>query len=175
MTESASSILSSWSSFYVLSGSSAGALTGLMFVVITLVSGVERTRNARDGLSVFSTPMVAHFGSALLVSAILSAPWGSLIAPAVVLGLGALLAIFYVASVWTRTDRITEYKPDLEDLVWYTIFPLVAYAAILTGAILLLFTPVGAMFAIGAGVLMLLIIGVRNAWDIVTFLAIEGP
>jgi hypothetical protein len=111
----------------------------------------------------------------LLVSAILSAPWGSLIAPAVVLGLGALLAIFYVASVWTRTDRITEYKPDLEDLIWYTIFPLVAYAAILTGAVLLLVTPVDAMFAVGAGVLMLLIIGVRNAWDIVTFLAIEGP
>lgn len=175
MTESASSILNSWSSFYVLSGSSAGALTGLMFVVITLVTGIDRSRNARDGLSVFSTPTVAHFGSALLVSAILSAPWGSLISPAVLLGLGALLAVIYVASVWTRTSRMVDYRPDLEDLVWYTILPLVAYAAILTGAALLLVIPVKAMFAIAAGVLMLIVIGIRNAWDIVTFLAIEGP
>src|ERR1700681_3644058 len=130
MTEGASSVLTAWSSFYVLSGSSAGALTGLMFVVITLVTGVERTRNARDGLSVFSTPTVAHFGSALLVSAVLSAPWGSLKFPAVLLGLGGLYAVIYVARIWTRTRRFTEYRPDLEDLVWYTILPLIAYAAI---------------------------------------------
>lgn len=175
MSESVSSILGSWSSFYVLSGSSAGALTGLMFVVITLVTGVERSRNARDGLSVFSTPTVAHFGSALLVSAVLSAPWGSFVSPAAMLGLGSLYAVIYVTRVWTRTSGLTEYRPDLEDLVWYSILPLVAYAAILAGAIILLVIPIDAMFAIAAGVLLLIIVGIRNAWDIVTFLAIEGP
>src|ERR1700730_9113450 len=114
MTESASSILSSWSSFYVLSGSSAGALHRPMFVVITLVTGVERSRNAKDGISVFSTPTVAHFGSALLISAVLSAPWRSLTLPAALLLLGSLYAVIYVARVWTRTSRFTEYRPDLE-------------------------------------------------------------
>jgi hypothetical protein len=175
MTESASSVLIPWSNFYVLSGSSAGALTGLMFVVITLVTGVERSRNTKDGMSVFSTPTVAHFGSALIISAVLCAPWGSLSYPAVLLGLAGFFAFVYVARAWTRTRRFTGYQPDLEDLVWFTILPLVAYGVIVIGSILLPFVPIQAMFVIAAGVLLLIIIGIRNAWDIVTYLAIEGP
>src|SRR5580704_2932501 len=110
MTESFSSILGSRSTFYVLCGSSAGALSGLMFVVITLVSGVERSQNTtKDGMSVFSTPTVAHFGSALIISAVLSAPWGSLTYPAVLLGLAGLFAFIYVARAWTRTRNFTGY------------------------------------------------------------------
>ncbi len=38
MDTSAHSVLSQWESFYVIVGSSAGGLTGLMFVVITLAA-----------------------------------------------------------------------------------------------------------------------------------------
>ena len=50
-----------------------------------------------------------------------------------------------------------------------------AYGVIVIGSILLPFVPIQAMFVIAAGVLLLIIIGIRNAWDIVTYLAIEGP
>jgi hypothetical protein len=173
MIESASSVLAPWGNFYVLSGSSAGALTGLMFVVITLVTGVERSRNAEDGMSAFSTPTVLHFGSALLISAVLCAPWGSLTYPAALLGLAGLYAVVYVTRAWARTRRLTDYQPDLEDLVWFTILPLAAYGILVVGAALLPFVPIQAMFVIAAGVLLLIIIGIRNAWDIVTYLAIQ--
>jgi hypothetical protein len=78
MTAAASSVLTAWSNFYVIIGSSAAGLTGLMFVVITLVAGQERERRSPDGIAAFGTPTVAHFGVALLGSAILSAPWSSL-------------------------------------------------------------------------------------------------
>lgn len=175
MAESASSFLTPWSNFYIMTGSSAGALTGLMFVVITLVTGVEQSRRTRDGISTFSTPTVAHFGSALLVSAILSAPWPSLLYPAVILGLAGLYAVIYVVRVWSLTRGFTAYKPDLEDLVWFTVLPLVAYGAILVGAIALPALPAGALFALAGGTVLLIFIGIRNAWDVVTFLAIEGP
>jgi hypothetical protein len=175
MAETGSSLLAPWSNFYVMTGSSAGALTGLMFVVITLVTQVERLQRSRDGISVFSTPTVAHFGGALLVSAVLSAPWRSLAYPATLLGLASLCAVVYVVRVWYLTKRFTGYRPDLEDWVWFTILPLVAYGAILTGAIALFIIPVGALFVLAAGVVLLIFIGIRNAWDIVTFLAIEGP
>jgi hypothetical protein len=38
------SVLADWESFYVIVGSSAGALTGLMFVVITLVADARIKR-----------------------------------------------------------------------------------------------------------------------------------
>jgi uncharacterized membrane protein len=158
-----------------MTGSSAGALTGLMFVVITLVTQVERLRRSRDGVSTFSTPTVAHFGAALLVSAVLSAPWPSLVYPATLLGLAGLYAVVYVLRVMYRTRRLTAYTPDLEDWTWYTILPLAAYGAILVGAIVLPAIPVDALFALAGGVLLLIFIGIRNAWDVVTFIAIGGP
>ena len=68
------SILASWESFYVIVGSSAAALTGLMFVVITIA--IERkSGEAGQAIDAFGTPTVVHFIAAFLVSAIMSAPW----------------------------------------------------------------------------------------------------
>jgi hypothetical protein len=173
MTETASSILGPWSNFYVMTGSSAGALTGLMFVVITLVTGVERIRRNRDGISAFSTPTVIHFGAALFVSAILSAPWPSLAYPAWLLAIAGLFAVVYVLRVWFLTRRFTEYTPDIEDWVFYTILPLAAYGTILVGAIVLNAAPHVAPFALAGAVLLLIFIGIRNAWDVVTYIAME--
>jgi hypothetical protein len=168
--------LSAWSSFYVMIGSSAAALTGLMFVVITLVAGGEkRTSASRDGISTFSTPTVAHFCSALLISAILVAPWSSIVVPGIVLGLIGAAGLAYVAVLAIRARRLRAYTPDTEDWVWYMLMPGIAYAAVLGGALALPFAPLKALFAPAGGVVLLVFIGIRNAWDVVTFLAIEGP
>jgi len=177
MAESTSSVLGAWSTFYIMTGSSAAALVGLMFVVITLATGSGRTnsREARLGTSTFSTPTVVHFGSALLVSAILAAPWPSLGGPATLLGLAGACGAVYVSRVFVRTKRLTTYSADVDDWIWYTILPFVAYGAVLVGAIGLLKIPEGALFSLAAGVALLIFIGIRNAWDIVTYVTIGGP
>lgn len=174
MVESASSILTPWSNFYIMTGSAAASLTGLMFVVITLVSGAERLRRAPDGISAFSTPTVVHFGTVLLVSAMLSAPWRALVYPAALLGIGGLCGIAYLSRVTFLAMRLRAYTPDLEDWAWYTILPFVAYGTVLASAIGLFAFPVQALFVLAAGVVLLTFIGIRNAWDIVTFIAIGG-
>src|SRR5258708_35877677 len=73
MQEAAVSPLTTWGNFYVIIGSSAAALTGLMFVVITLIAGA-RVQRSSGSLAAFGTPTVVHFCAALLVAAILSAP-----------------------------------------------------------------------------------------------------
>src|SRR5438445_2505873 len=76
MQEAGVSFLSTWQNFYVIIGSAAATLTGLMFVVITLIAGVRvRVSSASGGIAAFSTPTVVHFCATLLVAAILSAPW----------------------------------------------------------------------------------------------------
>jgi hypothetical protein len=80
----------SWTNFYVIVGSSAGALTGLTFVVITLIAG-RHSEDARLVMNAFTTPIVVHFSTVLLVAALLSAPWTALALVAVLLGLGSLL------------------------------------------------------------------------------------
>ena len=63
-----------WDSFYVIVGSAAGALIGLQFVVLTLIAERPPLR-AADAGAAFATPTIVHFGTALLLSAILRAPW----------------------------------------------------------------------------------------------------
>ena len=54
--------LTEWNSFYVIVGSSAGALIGLQFVVLTLI--VERPPlRAPEAGAAFATPSVGAFRS----------------------------------------------------------------------------------------------------------------
>lgn len=168
--------LGPWSNFYVITGSSAAALTGLMFVVITLVAGQERLRSAgRDGVETFSSPTVVHFCAALLLSAILSAPWRSLGAPAVLLAITGAYGVFYAARVMLRMMRQAAYTPGFDDWFWYAVVPLVAYAAVLVSAIVLWAFPEPSLFAFAACTMSFIFLGIRNAWDTVTFIAISGP
>lgn len=67
--------LAGWENFYVIVGSSAGALIGLQFVVIALIADTPAARGLAQASAVYATPTIVHFGAALLLSAILSAPW----------------------------------------------------------------------------------------------------
>ena len=165
--------LSAWSSFYVMTGSSAAALTGLMFVVISLVTGWEGPRN-QDGIGTFSTPIVMHFFAAFLISAILCAPWHSLILPGTSVALVGAYGLAYVTRIMFRTRRLSAYTADLEDWIWYIVLPFVAYGIVAAGAVAFPIVSVKALFAVGGGVVTLIFIGIRNAWDIVTYLAIKG-
>ena len=172
MQEAAVSPLTTWQNFYVIIGSSAASLTGLMFVVITLIAGA-RVRGASGGLAAFGSPTVVHFGAALLVAALLSAPWQVLWNVGLLLGLCGLGGVTYIVIVVRRARRQTDYQPVLEDWLWHTVFPLVSYTALLVAAIVLPGNPAPALFVIGAATVLLLFIGIHNAWDTVTYLAIE--
>ena len=165
------SSLTGWESFYVITGSSAGALTGLMFVVITLVAEA-RSQSPAHGVAAFTTPTIVHFCVALLVSAILSAPWPALSNAGLPLGVSGLGGLIYAAVVVRRMWRLPTYRPDREDWLWYAACPLVAYTTLVVAAILLPGRPAPALFGIAAVTLVLLFIGIRNAWDTVTFLAV---
>ena len=160
-------------------GSSAAALVGLMFVVITLITRAEareiETDQRMEGVATYSTPTVTHFGAALFVAAVLNAPWPLLVDAAVLVGLCGLFGVIYVLRVIMRTKRLTAYNPDREDWLWYTVVPLIAHGAVLTGALLLPITPVRGLFVLAGGVVLLIFTGIRNAWDVVTYLAVVGP
>ena len=133
MAEAASPLLAEWSSFYVMTGSSAAAF---------------------------------------MVSAVLSAPWRSLVHAGAAAALIGLAGVAYVLRVMHRTRRLTIYTADVEDWAWYTMLPFVAYGAISASATDLGADPVRALFILAAGVVLLIFIGIRNAWDVVTYLAI---
>lgn len=167
-----SSTLQAWIPFYTLIGSAAAALTGLMFVVITLVTSRAR-QNTSDGISTYSTPTVVHYAVVLFVSAFLCAPWPDVRVPQVVLGILGLGGVAYVCVLTTRANALAAYKPDAEDRIWFAILPLVAYGSIATAAVLSLGSFGIAPYICAAGVILLVLVGIHNAWDIVTYLALR--
>jgi hypothetical protein len=168
MHEMASPI-AAWESFYVIVGSSAAALTGLQFVVIALIADSRRQGSGGE-IDAFGTPTVVHFGAALLLSAILSAPWHTLVSPALVLGASGLAGLVYSVIVLRRARRQKGYQPVFEDWLFHIILPFVAYGTILAAAVFLPSDPVPALFATGAATLLLVFIGIHNSWDTVTFI-----
>ena len=100
-----------WESYYVIVGSSAGALTGLQFVVMTLIADTPAVSSSEESISAFGTPNVVHFCSALLVSAIFSAPWRALGPPGVATAVTGALGVLYALMVMRRAVR--QHKLDV--------------------------------------------------------------
>jgi hypothetical protein len=163
--------LTRWDSFYVIAGSSAAALTGLQFVVMALAAGGRRPASA-DTIGAFGTPNVMHFSAVLLVSAIMTAPWSSTEGAAIAVGACGLAGIVYGVIVARRARRQTEYQPVLEDWIFHAMLPLVAYSGLGLSALALSVHVERVLFAIGASSLLLLFVGIHNAWDTVAYIAI---
>ncbi len=174
MLEAAVSPLPTWQNFYVIIGTAAATLTGLMFVAITLIARM-RDRRSNEAVEAFSSPTVVHFCTALLVAAILSAPWQALWNAGLLLGLAGLGGVTYAVIVVLRARRQADYQLVVEDWLWYTAFPLVSYIAFVVAAILLSVNAAPALFVIAAATLLLLFTGIHNAWDTVTYVAIYLP
>ncbi|MFL5383758.1 MAG: hypothetical protein ACJ8GN_14660 [Longimicrobiaceae bacterium] len=177
MDETLHATLAGWGNFYLITGTAAAALTGLQFVVQTLIaSGAHRGSmdDPEAGTAAFGTPTVVHFALALVVSALLCVPWpgyASLRATLVVLGAGALA---YSALVLRRARGQRIYVPVAEDWIWHIILPSAAYAAVLVAALLFHEGVEGPLFAIAAATVLLLCAGIHNAWDTVTYLTFNA-
>src|SRR5215207_4381622 len=116
--------LSNWQNFYMIMGTAAATLTGLMFVVTTLIAGIDAHMSTLNAaVSAYNTPTVVHFGTVLLLAGLLSAPWQTFSSLSLLLGLLGLGMVLYSTIVMRR--------------------------------------------------MLLLLVGIRNAWDMVTFLAVE--
>ncbi len=166
--------LAAWQNFYVIIGTAAATLTGLIFVVATLIAEVQRQRSpSNESFATFNSPNVVHFSAALLVAAALSAPWPALWMAGLPLGGLGIGGALYMVIVFRRARRQTQYEPVLEDWVFHTILPLAAYTALLAAAIFLSRYPTPCLFVVAAATLVLLYIGIHNAWDNVAYIAIE--
>jgi hypothetical protein len=165
--------LTAWNAYYTLVGTAAATLTGLMFIVVTLIVQM-RLGGSSDAFAAFNTPSIVHFCAALAVAVMLCAPWPLLWQPDLLLGLAGLAGMLYMGIVICRAGRQRSYRPVLEDQLWHLLFPLVAYSALAAAALVWIGNATPALFISGAAVLLLLFIGIHNAWDNVTYLTLNG-
>ena len=164
--------LSHWANFYVIVGSSAGALTGLQFVVITLVAQANVASTIRE-IRAFASPTVVQFCAALLISAVMTAPWDALYHVGLCLAALGIAGLAYATTVIRHARRQTGYAPDAGDWFWYISLPLIAYTGLAAEGILLFWDIQWCLSLIAPTALVLLFIGIHNSWDTVTYVAVK--
>ena len=161
-----------WESFYVIVGSSAGALTGLQFVVIALQQE-KLNENARHAIRAFGSPTIVHFTSVLGLAAILSMPRhtrASLGGTVLTIATGLLL---YVLWAFRKARQQDAYAPDLGDWIWHYALPSIVYVSMMIAGASAWHSPNETLTVVAAGVLGLLIIGIHNAWDSAVWIVIN--
>ena len=164
--------LAAWQNFYVIAGSSAGALIGLQFVVLSLLTDMPTVRLNPDAGKTFATPTVIHFGTVLGLSAMLSAPWTGIGGAAAVWGVVGLAGVIYAVVITRRLRAQDAYRPEFEDWLFHVLLPLAAYLTLAASSVCAYAARCyagEALFGVGGAVLVLLFVGIHNAWDTVTY------
>jgi hypothetical protein len=160
-----------WGDFYLLTGSAAAALIGLLFVVVTLTQNRERS-SAQRGTALYMTPTVFNFGMIVVLSGLALAPRLTNETVGWSVAIGALAGLGYAGTVSVRLKLgHAPEPPHWSDFWCYGALPFALYLLLLATAF-----PLGggralALYAMALLVMGLLLSGVRNAWDLVTWLA----
>lgn len=158
-----------WDNFYLIIGGAAGALIGLMFVVATLGTGRNRDESLR-GASMYMTPTVVSFSVVLLVSAMTGIPHLSTGAVAAFLGAIAAAGMVYSGVAAWRLTRAAA-APHWSDYWCYGYAPLAIYVALAGAAASAALGASWSAQAVAAVLMSTLLLAIRNAWDLVTWLA----
>lgn len=159
------SVLNEWDSFYVIVGSAAGALIGLQFVVMTLMAEKPQPGILEAGRA-FATPTVVHFGATLLLAGLVRVPWPAPAWVTWVTGFMGVCGLAYMAWLARQMRRQRHYTMDLEDITFHVVLPLLAYVLLALSCWLELDV---ALYGVGASALLLLFVGIHNAWDAVAY------
>src|ERR1700730_14250900 len=151
--------LAGWDNFFVIAGSSAAALTGLTFIVITLSAQGGRVNS--NGLKRFITPTIVHFTVVLAFSAFLSMPHHTLLSLCVSLVVAGILGLIYIGTIAASIRGMTStYVPVHEDWIWNVILPGIAYGIWLAAAFFIWRSPHThtSLYAVAAVLVLLMLI-----------------
>jgi hypothetical protein len=162
-----------WHDFYLLVGGAAATLVGLMFLAIALGSRMI-TEETIPGLRVYLTPTVIHFVYVLIIAivgvvpALTRAPLGAML---VLAGLASLGQALSGVPVMRQLQR--EGKLDQGDRMWYLLTPVFCYLLLMGAGVGLLSRSSQALNGLALATMVLLVLGIRNAWDMVVFFALK--
>jgi hypothetical protein len=174
MPESLAGLLHDWHDFYVLAGTAAATLVGLMFVAASIGSSIFKEEH-RAPMKAFITPTVVHFTSVLFTSLVVTIPTHSWRSLAGLLGAGGLAGSIYCGRILVQIIIRHSFNVDLIDRMFYALIPVLGYVLVLVSAVLLLVQSAASANLIAAALLTLLLAGIRNAWDMTVWIVLRTP
>jgi hypothetical protein len=161
--------LEAWHDFYVVVGGGSAALTGLLFVIVSLGPHVV-ARQTLSGVKAFISPVATLFTYVLVISAVMLAPEVPMFFLGTALAVAGLGGMIYM--LWTGVHgRWRASTLPILDWIWFAGLPFACFAMLLlSGALLAMGSTLG-LHGIAAVTVSLIVVGIRNAWDLVLWVA----
>jgi hypothetical protein len=169
MNEAWTQPLEAWHEFYLLIGTAGVTLTGLLFVVVSLGPRVVADHQA-TGVRAFISPNAVYFTTALVVSAVLMVPHLPALAIGVFLCVGAVASLGYLAYTKVH-QRWRHGKLPFLDWIWFVGLPIAGYGLLLLSGMGFLLQAALSIHGVAMALILLLVIGIRNAWDLVIWIS----
>ena len=168
-------VMRDWHDLFMLFGTASATLIGLLFVA-TSVGSSFFTQARHMSLRSFLSPSVVLFTCVLVSSLIAVAPQRSWVNFGALIGATGLLGLLYALVVLNRMIRhgMTAII-DWEDRLFYVGLPAVGYAAVVWAGYLLFRAMEFGCDVLALAMGALLLIGVRNAWDMTVWAVIKRP
>jgi hypothetical protein len=174
MQGSAAELFHTWHDFYVLVGTASATLVGLMFVAASIGSSVFSERH-RIALQAFISPTVVNFAAVLFVCIGVMIPSQTWLSLGLLLAGGGLAGLIYAGRVWVQMFVRRSFDVDMIDRMFYATVPLLGYLLVLAAGILLLLHLRWSAEVTAAALVVLMFAGVRNAWDMTTWIMMRSP
>jgi len=163
-------MLAEWHEFYALLGTAAAALIALLFVAVSISTSVlTPDPESRRNTSTYMSPVVFHYTNLLFLSLIALIPAQTWEPFALVIGVAGAGSVIYSIVIAVRVHRNS--ISDLADRLCYGAIPALCYAVGPVAALFLLEDKPAGLNVLAGAALLLLVINIRNAWDLMISLA----
>jgi hypothetical protein len=160
-------MLHGWDNFFIMAGTAAATLVGLLFVAVTVGTGLSTLRiETVHGTRGFLTPTLVHLGSVLFQALAVLAPWPSAWPIGIILGLAGLMGLAYQINVVVMRHRVGLVLPHWQDWLPYVGVPALGSASLIFGAVGLIAEKSFAPYAIADAMVLSLFAGIYGAWDL---------
>jgi|ERR1700733_16281552 len=156
--------------FFMMAGTAAATLIGLLFVAITLGVNLSGPR-AEYGTHAFVTPTLIRFGGVLLLCMVVLFPWPSVWPAGIILGLFGLIGLVYQIQVVLKQRKVDYVSLDWLDWTLFSTMPLLGDASLIAGAAGLIAEKSFAPYAIAGAITLMLFAGIYGAWDLTLWMA----
>jgi hypothetical protein len=163
-------MIAPWHEFYALLGTAAAALIALLFVAVSISTSVlTPDPESRRNTSTYLSPVVFHYANLLFLSLIALIPTQTSESFALVIGVAGAASVIYSIVIAVRVHRNS--ISDLADRLCYGAIPALCYAMGPVAALFLLEEKPAGLNVLAGAALLLLVINIRNAWDLMISLA----
>lgn len=160
-----------WGEFFLLAGSAAAVLIGLIFVVVTLMQDKPRS-TILTGAKIYMGPTVLKVTFVLVLSAAALIPEITAREIAIVCAVVAVWGMARgVQSIVGIRRRDHDVVPHWSDAWCYGVIPTIIFAVLAGVAVAFWYELDWAKYGLAVVMTALLLIGIRNEWDLVTWLA----